>query len=46
MLRELASLGATDVFVHSGQADQRRVIDFYSQQVLPMLREGRMPRAA
>lgn len=46
MLRELGSLGATDIFVHSGQRDQERVIDFYGKQVLPMLRQGRMPRAA
>ena len=46
MLRELADLGATDVFVHSGQSNQQRVIDFYGRDVLPALRGGGMARAA
>jgi alkanesulfonate monooxygenase SsuD/methylene tetrahydromethanopterin reductase-like flavin-dependent oxidoreductase (luciferase family) len=29
--------GATDIFIHSGQSDQHRVIDFYARQVLPRL---------
>jgi TAT-translocated FGD2 family F420-dependent dehydrogenase len=45
-LRELANLGATDVFVHSGQFDQERVIQFYGDSVLPLLRGGRVARAA
>lgn len=39
-IRELAALGATHVFVHSPQPDQRKVIDFYSRHVIPALREG------
>jgi TAT-translocated FGD2 family F420-dependent dehydrogenase len=30
--------GVTDVFVHSGQEDQARVIDFFGAKVLPLLR--------
>ncbi len=37
-IRELAALGATHVFVHSPQPDQRRLIDFYGGEVLPRLR--------
>jgi hypothetical protein len=39
-LRDLFESGATEVNVHSGQADQRRVIDFYGSQVLPRLARG------
>ena len=31
--------GVSIVNVHSGQADQRRVIDFYAQHVLPRVRQ-------
>ncbi len=34
-IRELASGGATHVFVHSPQQDWRKVIDFYRRGVLP-----------
>ncbi len=37
-LEELFASGVTIVNVHSGQADQRKVIDFYSQRVLPGVR--------
>jgi TAT-translocated FGD2 family F420-dependent dehydrogenase len=37
-LMELFSSGATIVNVHSGQADQRAVIDFYGNHVLPRVR--------
>jgi TAT-translocated FGD2 family F420-dependent dehydrogenase len=37
-IEEYAALGATHIFVHSPQPDQRRVIDFYGKQVLPRLR--------
>jgi TAT-translocated FGD2 family F420-dependent dehydrogenase len=37
-IQRLFDQGATDVFVHSGQSDQRRVIDFYASQVLSSLR--------
>jgi alkanesulfonate monooxygenase SsuD/methylene tetrahydromethanopterin reductase-like flavin-dependent oxidoreductase (luciferase family) len=30
--------GATDIFIHSGQADQQRVISFYAREVLPRVR--------
>jgi len=36
-IEELASLGATHIFVHSPQEDQRRVIDFYGRDVIPAL---------
>jgi TAT-translocated FGD2 family F420-dependent dehydrogenase len=39
-LRELFDSGATEVNVHSGQADQRRLIDFYGTRVLPRLSRG------
>ena len=35
-VRALLAMGATP-FIHSGQADQRRVIDFYGRYVLPAL---------
>ncbi len=38
-LNELFSSGATEVHIHSGQQDQRRVIDFYGSEVLPKLRK-------
>jgi hypothetical protein len=31
--------GATIVNIHSGQSDQKRVIDFYGEQVLPRVRK-------
>jgi TAT-translocated FGD2 family F420-dependent dehydrogenase len=37
-IQRLLDQGATDVFIHSGQADQRRVIEFYGSHVLPRLR--------
>jgi G6PDH family F420-dependent oxidoreductase len=37
-IQRLFDQGATDVFVHTGQPDQRRAIDFYASQVLPKLR--------
>lgn len=37
-LRDLASAGATEVVVHTGQRDQRRLIDFYGREVLPRMR--------
>jgi TAT-translocated FGD2 family F420-dependent dehydrogenase len=36
-LRKLADGGVTHIFVHSPQADQRRVIDFYAREVLPQV---------
>ncbi len=36
-IRELAAGGVTDVYIHSPQADQQGVIDFYGEQVIPDL---------
>jgi TAT-translocated FGD2 family F420-dependent dehydrogenase len=40
ILTELFESGATMVNIHSGQHDQRRVIDFYGKQVLPKLQRA------
>jgi TAT-translocated FGD2 family F420-dependent dehydrogenase len=37
-IQKLTEMGATDVFIHSGQHDQQRVIEFYGRKVLPRLR--------
>ena len=37
-VQNLLDQGATDVFIHSGQRDQQRVIAFYARDVLPRLR--------
>jgi TAT-translocated FGD2 family F420-dependent dehydrogenase len=42
-LNRLFDAGATAITIHSGQADQQRVLDFYGKQVIPGLR---MPKAA
>jgi TAT-translocated FGD2 family F420-dependent dehydrogenase len=34
-IQKLVDRGATDVFIHSGQTDQRRVLKFYATHVLP-----------
>jgi F420-dependent hydroxymycolic acid dehydrogenase len=34
-VRELLDSGATIINLHSGQPDQKRVIDFYGSRVLP-----------
>jgi len=36
-IRELVDLGATHLFVHSPQPDQRKVIEFYGRHVIPAL---------
>jgi alkanesulfonate monooxygenase SsuD/methylene tetrahydromethanopterin reductase-like flavin-dependent oxidoreductase (luciferase family) len=38
--------GATEVHIHSGQPDQRRVVEFYGKEVLPRLRKGKTRQAA
>jgi TAT-translocated FGD2 family F420-dependent dehydrogenase len=38
-LTELFNSGATEVHIHSGQHEQKRVIDFYGKEVLPRLRK-------
>jgi hypothetical protein len=45
-LQEAFKGGATEVHIHSGQADQRRVIEFYGKEVLPRLRKGHVGKAA
>lgn len=40
-VRRLVDAGVTQVFIHGGQLDQRRVIDFYGREVLPRLRGAR-----
>ena len=40
---ELFESGATIVNVHSGQDDQRRVIEFYGKEVLPQARKHLNP---
>jgi len=40
MIEQLFESGATMVNIHSGQHDQRRVIEFYGSQVLPKLRQA------
>ncbi|MGB2695853.1 MAG: TIGR03557 family F420-dependent LLM class oxidoreductase [Dehalococcoidia bacterium] len=37
-IAEVARLGATRVYIHSPQSDQRRVIEFYGREVLPAFR--------
>jgi F420-dependent hydroxymycolic acid dehydrogenase len=39
VLSDLFDGGATGVHIHSGQHDQRRVIEFYGKEVLPRLRK-------
>jgi TAT-translocated FGD2 family F420-dependent dehydrogenase len=38
VLADLFKSGATGVHIHSGQRDQRRVIEFYGKEVLPRVR--------
>jgi alkanesulfonate monooxygenase SsuD/methylene tetrahydromethanopterin reductase-like flavin-dependent oxidoreductase (luciferase family) len=47
-LSELFENGATGVHIHSGQPDQKRVIEFYGREVLPRLKKamGGKPKAA
>ena len=36
-IEELVGLGATHIYIHSPQPDQRKVIDFYGKHVIPAL---------
>ncbi|MDQ3552803.1 MAG: hypothetical protein M3395_00115, partial [Chloroflexota bacterium] len=36
-IRDAFAAGLTEVYIHSGQADQPAVIDFYAREVLPKL---------
>jgi F420-dependent hydroxymycolic acid dehydrogenase len=46
VLSDLFKSGATGVHIHSGQNDQRKVIDFYGREVLPRLRQVLPAKAA
>jgi F420-dependent hydroxymycolic acid dehydrogenase len=46
VISELFSSGATGVHIHSGQRDQRKVIDFYGKEVLPRVRKMISEKAA
>jgi F420-dependent hydroxymycolic acid dehydrogenase len=46
VLSDLFDAGATGVHIHSGQNDQKRVIDFYGKEVLPRLRKIKPAKAA
>lgn len=37
-LVDLFRAGVTQVYVHSGQSDQQRVVDFYGREVIPAVR--------
>jgi TAT-translocated FGD2 family F420-dependent dehydrogenase len=39
-ISDLFKSGATGVHIHSGQPDQKRVIDFYGSEVLPGIKKG------
>ncbi len=38
-IADLFDSGATEVHIHSGQPDQKRVVEFYGKQVLPRLKK-------
>ena len=46
VLTDLFKSGATGVHIHSGQRDQKKVIDFYGKEVLPRLRSVISAKAA
>jgi hypothetical protein len=35
----LFNSGATEIHIHSGQPDQKRVVDFYGKEVLPEMQK-------
>jgi F420-dependent hydroxymycolic acid dehydrogenase len=39
-IADLFDSGATIVNIHSGQEDQKRVIEFYGKEVLPRMKHG------
>jgi hypothetical protein len=39
-ISELFASGATIVNIHSGQEDQKRVIEFYGNELLPRIKHG------
>jgi len=46
VLTDLFDSGATGVHIHSGQRDQKRVIEFYGKEVLPRLKKVTSEKAA
>jgi len=38
----MSAAGVTHLYIHSGQAGQEAVIDFYGREVLPHIRHERM----
>jgi F420-dependent hydroxymycolic acid dehydrogenase len=44
-VKELFDCGASIANIHSGQADQRTVIEFYGSHVLPKVHQGGMSHA-
>lgn len=46
VISDLYASGATGVHIHSGQRDQRKVIEFYGKEVLPRLRKMISAKAA
>jgi TAT-translocated FGD2 family F420-dependent dehydrogenase len=39
MIKKLFDAGVYHIYVHSAQADQKKVIEFYGKQVLPLVRD-------
>jgi hypothetical protein len=39
-INALFESGVTNVVIHSGQADQKQVVDFYRTEVLPKVRQA------
>ncbi|NJN15615.1 MAG: hypothetical protein HC822_04630 [Oscillochloris sp.] len=40
-IQKLFDAGVTQVFIHAGQSDQMRAIEFYGREVLPYVRRER-----
>jgi F420-dependent hydroxymycolic acid dehydrogenase len=45
-IQKLITNGATNIFVHSAQEDQQRMIDFYGEKVLPKIKHTEMQPSA
>ena len=44
-IKALFDGGVAQIYIHSGQADQKKVIDFYGKQVLPLVRKSMSAQA-
>jgi TAT-translocated FGD2 family F420-dependent dehydrogenase len=44
-MQHLIDAGASHVFVHSPQGDQRKVIEFFGREVLPQVQKGKLAAA-